>query len=72
MIKPEEFNNKLEEIKNEYKELYEMFDYLNNSRDEYIDENFKIKENIKKYEKLTLCLLICFIIEFILFLFAII
>ena len=35
MIKPDEFNSKLEELQNNYTELYEMFEYLDKSRDEY-------------------------------------
>ena len=71
MIKPEDFNSKLLEIQNEYKDTYEMFDYLNGSRDLYIDENSKLKQDIKRLRRLSLYFFICFVIEFILFLVAV-
>ena len=47
MIKPDEFNSKLLEIQDEYKDTYEMFDYLNKSRDEYISENIYLRKRVK-------------------------
>ena len=71
MIKPDEFNSKLEELQNNYKELYEMFEYLDKSRDEYISENIDLRKLKNWFKRLSIYFFICFVIEFILFLFAI-
>ena len=68
MIKPDEINSKLEEIQEYYKETYEMFDYLNHSRDSYILQNIDLEKENKTYKKLCIYLFCGFCFEFVLFL----
>lgn len=71
MIKPEEFNSKLLEIQDEYKDTYEMYDYLDKSRDVYISENIELRKHKSWFKRLCIYFFICFVIEFVLFLFAV-